>query len=477
MEQRKADKPAPRRRIRSAWTIAALMLLCVLLMMTYYFVQHRPDNVSSPVAQTDDRVVLRTEHESIVSITVVPVAYPAFTLVRDGETFVVEGSPDYPLKQADIETLVAYISSIEPAQVVGELTQLQADIEQFGFSEDSPRVTAHLKDGRVISFRFGADAPTEVPAVYFLLDHDPHLYTINSSVRDLFDRGLHFLHLVPEIAVEDASAVRSISVTSNGKDVALTRQADDKWRITSPFQYPVDDRSMDLIMEGVLALRLAVFAEDITEHTDLEKYGLAPDSPEILIAMDGKPEISLRLGKDIRGVGIYCEFEGAIYMATYLSVGFLQNLSAETLAFKGITDIPFEDVRKLEVRFQGLEYSYDILWYERVAPNNELMHGEDGQVLMDLEVTTEGKIVDAHLLTGFFERISSLRSAVSVPQDTAQPLDAPWLTIIIHDSSQRQMLAFHRMDEGISLLSLDDVVVCAFEEAALWAAINQLIGA
>ena len=464
------------RSARSIWSILALLLVCGLLVLTLYLVQRKPNNVPLPLAGMDEHQPLRTDPKDIASITVTPVADPAFTLVRDGDTFVLEGSPDYPLKPVDLENLIDHIALIEPAEVVGALSQLAEGAASFGLTDQSPHVAVRLVDGRTMGFRFGADAPTETPTVYFMLDNDPHVYTINRSIRDLFDRGLHFLHTVPDVAVADTSAIRSIEIEKDGRTTAVARSKHGDWRIATPNPYPVNDQAMGLLLDSIRNLRFAVFVEDITEHTDMETYGIAPTSPIVDITLENDQVMRLSLGQDIQGVGLYCAYEGAVYMASYMAVGPLQSLSVETLAFRGITEIDFPEMRKVEMQVQCLVYAYDILWYERIAANNALVYDEHGKVVMDVEVTSEGQVIDADVLIRFFERLSALRPVAAVSPDATYTMDAPWLTITIFGGSEQQMLAFHRMGDGKSMLSVDGVIVWAYDEAALQAAVNHLVG-
>lgn len=477
MAQRQRDLPDRRRVLkRSGAAIVGLLLLCVLLIAVLYLLDRKP-NVGLPIADAHEHTGLVVDRDSLLSVTVTPSTAAAYTLVREGDTFAVEGETDYPLKEVDLDNLIAHVHAIEQVDVVTELSELDMDLAEFGFTEGSPRVTAQLTGGGTLGFRFGADAPTENPTVYFLVDDDPHLYTINRSVRDLFDLGVNFLHTVPEIGFSDVQGIHSITVLNGGEQLVIEPDGTGNGSIVSPVRYPMDPLAMALLLDNISNLRLAVFVEDIDDQTDMQSYGLSDSSPSIRIVAENAPDLLLQLGNDIRGLGMHCAYDGAVYMATNMALAFVQTLDVESIAFRGITDIPFREVTRMEVASAGLTHAYDVLWYERIAPNNALTYDEHGQVVMDAEVTADGQIVDTSLLEGFHARLAAQRAEAFVEGAYDQPLAAPWLTIRIQAGARLQVLAFHHMGNDQSALTLDGVTLWSFNEAALQAAIQHLLGA
>ena len=159
--------------------------------------------------------------------------------------------------------MAEHVAAVTPAERVDEWIDTPLNRANFGFADNTVRVTAQLKDGRSIGFQFGADAPTETPSVYFLLDQDPYLYTMPASVRDLFDQGLHFLHTVPDISTADTSDILAISVSTSERSVRLL-SVGTTWALTEPLPYPASSDAMQRLLSTVQQLRLAYLLRILT---------------------------------------------------------------------------------------------------------------------------------------------------------------------------------------------------------------------
>ena len=54
-------------------------------------------------------------------------------------------------------------------------------------------------------------------------------------------------------------------------------------------------------------------------------------------------------------------------MVSYSALGVLHHLDVQGVAFQGVTDIPFADVKHVEIRTPELSRKYSVQWVERVA--------------------------------------------------------------------------------------------------------------
>lgn len=463
---------AHRLRERPLVAAAAALLLCAALGIALLALRRQPPAPPVvPIATV--RPLFEAQGGDILSIAVYPSAHPPYRLVRKDSGFSVQDQPDYPLKAQDVEHMVAWVCSVLPAGTVGELSALPGTPADYGLTDASARVEVALRDGRGMGFRFGSDAPTETPSTYFQMDGDANVYIVSAAMRDLFDRGLHFLHTVPDIAVADTGTITSVALSSGGRSVTLFKDDAQPWRLAFPQRYPADPAAVQQLLQHIASLRLAVFAQDIRPGTDLKPYGLDQPSAALDIRQAGANTLSLQLGRDINGVGVYCAYDGAVYMAAYTSVGFLQHTAAAQLAFPGVTGIPFEQIQRMEIGQNSTARAYDIAWVERVAPNNDLIYGDDGRVLMDAEITSSGKPVDPQPLTDFYGQLLSLRPAGALPDGTSLS-QTPWLVLRVQAQSGMHAMSFVSTGGGQSALVIDGAAMWRFEDAALQRALAVL---
>jgi hypothetical protein len=461
-----------RNRHRIWLRIGGLALLCLALIVALMMLKP-PKVLPLPQPKESLEAVFQTDIENIRSFTVYPLNYPAYTLVQLDGHFAVEGQPDYPLKETDITFMAEHVAAVTPTERVDEWIDTPLNRANFGFADNTVHVTAQLKDGRSIGFQFGADAPTETPSVYFLLDQDPYLYTMPASVRDLFDQGLHFLHTVPDISTADTSDILAISVSTSERSVRLL-SVGTTWALTEPMPYPASSDAMQRLLSTVQQLRLAVFVTDIDDQTNLSSYGLAQDTTTITTKRRDQASLVLELGADIHGIGAYCAYEGAIYMMSYSALGALHYLDVQSVAFQGVTDISFADVKHVEIRTPELSRKYSVQWVERVAPNNQLVLDENGQVQMDAKIMLEGTAVDADALTKFYQRLEAMQPAKPLSLDIDLP-PTPKLTISVYTKEDSRILSFYAMDDGTMALSMDGHVVWAYEGQAVEQALKMLL--
>ncbi|HSK68319.1 MAG TPA: DUF4340 domain-containing protein, partial [Candidatus Limnocylindria bacterium] len=196
----------------------------------------------------------------------------AFALVRQGDSFVVEGDPGFPLEEREVSLMVKDLTLLTAHEEAGEVTPGH-DLSPLGITENSPRVRAGYADGESVTLIFGDDAHSDIPADYLMLEGDSKVYLVSKETRDHFDRSLATLHPVPGIRFTPDLLDRMV-VAGDGAFTLARRGV--LWEITSPVRYPADAGKVSSLLRSVGNMRLAVWAGN-AEPGALAGFGLLPD--------------------------------------------------------------------------------------------------------------------------------------------------------------------------------------------------------
>lgn len=456
-------QPVKKKRNRPLKISQIVMILSGFLavLLVLYFLQRRP--VPPPPITPDISVTLidRSE-ESLVELEVNNSKGETFTLIRSDKGFTVSGQPEFEADENEIALMVKDFSLLVANELAGEVHTDEASLAQLGLGKDAPRAKATYQDGSSLTLVFGDSAQTEIPSDYLMVEGENQVYFVSPETREHFDRALSSIHIIPSINFNEA-LVDSIEV--NGEEDFVLSHREGLWELASPYRYPLDAAKVHQLLTGIGKMRFAQYygSED---ELDLKALGLNPPGRKLDIRLskstivgydkDGIPvdstevpaqTFSLALGDNIGQIGLYCLYEGKVYQATNVSMGFLRDMNILNLLSKSPVTLPLNRIEKLAVTKDGETREYDIDFVEKILPNNEVEQDKDGNVLYEPFITLKDEDVASDEFIREYLKLMALKHSGRLPEGYQPGSEHPTISYTFIWGEDSRELALFPFDD------------------------------
>lgn len=406
---------------KPAAVLLALIGLALLAFLAYelFFKKTLPQ----PSGENERVQLIKREADELLRMEVQSGKAEPFVLSRTTEGWEVEGKPDFEMDQNELNLMVKDLATLYANEFLGEIKTDTDSLESLGLGAGAPRVKASYLDGSEYTLVFGDSAQTEIPADYLMFEKDNKVYAVSVETRDHFDRNLESLHRIPKINF-NADLVDAVRF-QGARPFAVTQQ-EGLWEMVSPFLYPVDSTGMQALMTSIGNMRLALYAGEASAE-NLERFGLTEPkrtiifelSPSVIMGYekDGSPSgsldvgeqvFSIALGDDIGGIGLYCLYEGQIYQASNVSMGFLRDTGPETLLSPYPVTWPINRLERMVVVDALGTREYHLALTEKVLPNNQLARDQAGNILYEPDITKNGAGMDSREFMQEYLKLMSL---------------------------------------------------------------------
>lgn len=462
-----------------------LAVIIAALLAGAFFLFRRPKAPAPYIPSSNARhvVLVSVEPGQITSFSARPTYAEPYTLVARAETFVPPDTPDFVMDPNRLDVIIGSLSHIEAMDDFGPLVLMDDEtLEDFGLGTEAFVLEATYADGSSVRMHIGHRLHGELPLQYLMVEGSPNLYAISADIRDTFDRALNTLHHVPPINFTP-SLLHRLTITGN-QPLVLQHLEHDLWMMEEPFPYPADKQAMQQLLKSIGDMRLAAFVAPATEQ-NLLKYGFSQPKaavrfelkPSTITSVDDAGEVAgvrhveaqtvaLTFGDDASEFGWYCLYDGAIYQASDLSMGFLLQKSWRGFASTAPVDVPLSAVMRLRAEANGITQSFDIALTERVLPNNELLRDDMGDLLYDFAISQNGREIEPALVTQPYARLMQLQAMGSLPEAYV-PQGSPLLSLEIITPNYSRSVAFYRYDGLHAAMSVGGVFLHFVDMAAL----------
>ncbi len=251
-----------------------LVLLLVLIALGgYLYFVERPSQEREAEAK---KLVTLTKDD----VTGVTLAYPDRTIVLEKNADGHWRLTQPVTADADDPVVNNMLVAIAEADVSRTLDDVGDKLASYGLAPPEATVTLALKAGNVPPLKIGKT--TQVgSAAYLQKGDDPKVYigtmafqsAMKKQVKDLRDKSL--------MTFEDHD-VQKIALTKGGVTITAERVDPEKWRITTPGEYPADPAEIRALLASVRGLRVEDFVSD-DANPDLAKFGLV--DPQLRVAV------------------------------------------------------------------------------------------------------------------------------------------------------------------------------------------------
>lgn len=416
---------------KQALILSILLLATGLAVLLFVLLQKQTTHLPAPEAEDHTVSLIDKPVDSLVRLDITPGTAPPYTLIKLDGVWQVGGSPGFAVNQTQASLMARDFTILIANELLGRVHLDEESLATLGLGKDAPRAEGHYQDGSTTTLVFGLDAKTEPPSDYLLVVGSDEVYGVSPETRDHFDRHVNTLHTLPALAINQ-ELVSGIQFA--GDDPLVLGQADGWWQINSPVQYPVNQQTLSSLLDSISKMRMAVYAgDDSTEN--LDRYGLATPRRTITLYLgesiitqfgeDNQPvksqqvdaqTLTFSVGNNIDTLGFYCLYNGKIYQASNLSMGFLRDTGLLSLLSQTPGSLPINRLSTLTVQQENETLVYALELSEQVLPNNQLALDESGNTLYQPHITKNGEPYDSDAFSLSYVRLATIKSQGRLPE-------------------------------------------------------------
>lgn len=422
-----------------------LLIFGMLLVALCLYLLSRPAALPAPQAIEDTSVILyeHTEDE-LLSFTIEPTRGLPYTIRKSYSGYSIDNYPDYDINLELLRDMVDSIVYLQASENLGHFHEEDiVDLSMFGLDEGAFELTARFSDESEYTLRIGSRIPGDIPSDYAMLEGSSTIYSLSISIKEDLDVPVNWLHTLPSVNFTP-DLLERIQFTSPQENLVLTRAAENVWVMESPHSYPVSRSKMDALKSNIGKMRFASFVES-TDTADLSHYGL--DQPRLSVIFELAPStitsyssdmqtsqqiavdaqaIVMEVGSLIDGIGFYCLYNGAVYQASDLSMGFMLDASAEDYLSDYPVGLPLSTLDAFSITQEnGTTTLYRVELVEDIQSNNAVTTDSYGDTLYNFAFTDDaGHDVPSEQPMFLYSSLNALRStgiASPTKLDDAQP--------------------------------------------------------
>jgi hypothetical protein len=246
--------------------------------------------------------------------------------------------------------LTGALSSIDTDRMIDEHP---ASLDPYGLNATATEIDITAKGGKTTKLLIGSATPSGSDN-YAKLESDPKVYTIASSVKTGFDKGLDDLR-DKRLLSFNQNKLTSLTLAAKGPEIQFAKK-DGEWQIVKPKPMRADGLQVDDLVRKLLDMRM-----DLSGNYDPKdaatKFAAGSKIASATATDDrGTQSVEVRKSKD----DYYAKssvVDGVYKIASDIADGL--NKSAEDYRNKKVFDFGFNDVSKLEINGQTYDKTGD----------------------------------------------------------------------------------------------------------------------
>lgn len=137
--------------------------------------------------------------------------------------------------RADQDAVTTIVSSLNPVTADSIVEDKPSDLSKYGLTRPSLTVIVKEKNGKTDQFVFGDDVPAG-SLVYARSNSRPAVYTVSSSVKSSFDKGVNDLR-DKRLLTFDSNQLTRLELVSGKSDIEFGKNNQNEWQILKPKPY------------------------------------------------------------------------------------------------------------------------------------------------------------------------------------------------------------------------------------------------
>ena len=398
--------------------LLVLVLVGLLVFLIFRF-QTQEEQETGETQSSSEEVLLSL---SVDDINTIQIQNPSdgFTLVNQGDGFVIEGLEKLDVSSLNISNLTACFSNLTAQRKLLSLSEeteaetigdSQESLVQYGLDTPSYTVKIVTAEGTEEVLYLGDEAPNG-SSVYAL--YADGVYLLNDDILDSVSRHRYsFLNNeITEAEPEYTQAVITLSGSVRPSAITLEIQTvedeesteaeeteevvvsstEKEYKMTTPIEQTISEASASQVTEGLFSLYANSIEAVYPTEDELINFGLDDPYSVISVQMDGVESFTLKTSAPDSNNYVYLMREDSpmVYLVSSSRLSWL-TVQAEQLVQSVYQPVSLDEVAQLQVT--GTSASYDFV----------LSHSDDGTT-----VDCNGTQVDTELFEELYQTITAI---------------------------------------------------------------------
>ncbi|MBQ2954112.1 MAG: DUF4340 domain-containing protein [Clostridia bacterium] len=457
----KKNRRAPQRWERPLLIVLCAAVLAGILALTWRLSQ--PEPVSTTSAASTAETLYSSAAEDVVALTIQRSGEAAWSLVleEDSGRFRLDDADGFLLSEATTLEMQKAAATIICEQVLSsDPDEYGAHLAEYGLEPPDCTAVITFRDGTVRTLHVGSRTAHTSGWYYMMLSGDDRLFALGSgmvedlfvsreSLRDVTQPTLHKARIDRLTLRNGDGSVRAEWTLQCAIDET---DAAERWLITAPCTYPADSTAMTNLLANAANLRLGAYVAPATAE-NLTLYGF--DAPRQIIEIhmaegsigttswDGVysvtdwPEstVTFTIGGARSDMVDYVLYGDAIYVSSHFTMGVFITMDPADTMNRYLVLTALGNLASLAIEEKGVTSTYTLTRTEQVAPNNELVYDEDGNIVWDVHVvcrvttiaengealTVDGESPTYDAFAAAYTRLTGVAAAGRIPAD--DPVD------------------------------------------------------
>ena len=352
------------------------------------------------------------------------------------------GEDGFPLSEKTTAALLDAASILACEAVLTEdPSEYRDHLADFGLDNPKYEATVTYADGVAAHLSIGNPGAENNAWYYMTIEGDDRLFSASRGMVESLFVSRDSLREVQSPVIHKARIDRlTLTAPDSTIEWALhghitDTDVADKWFITAPYTYPADADAMTTLLANAANLRLGAYVAPATAE-NLTLYGF--DAPRLTIDIhmaagtiavtgaDGAaqatdfPEgtVTFVIGGEKSDMVDYVRVGDSIYISSHFTIGVFMDFDVAATMSRYPVQTALGNLAELSSHTGDATTTYTLTRTEQVAPNNDLVTDEDGNVLYDVAVTRNSEIVDYAAFETAYNALTLVKVSGTLPAGT-----------------------------------------------------------
>ena len=389
----------------SLLVVLALLGLMIFLMVRF---QSGEEQEEQTVGSSQEETVLMQVAADAINTLSIENPSDSFTLVNEGDGFVVEGLEGVSVSSLNVNNLVDLFAPLTAQRQLlsaEELTVGDSSEQLMQYGLDNPEYIIRIvtTDGAELTLELG-DAALDGSSVYAL--YEGGVYLISDDILDSVSKTRYsFLdNEITEVepsdydkaVIELSGTVRPQTITLEidtveSEDEAVVSSTEKQYTLTTPTVQTITEASASQVTDGLYSLYANQIAAVIPTEEQLAEYGLDEPYSVVSVSIDGVEQFTLRASERNSNNYVYMTKDGSpfVYLVSASRLSWL-TVQVEQLTQSVYEPVELDELSSLTV--ESADQSYTFL----------VTQGEEQTV------TGNGEEVDSELFAELYRTITAI---------------------------------------------------------------------
>lgn len=396
----------------SLLVVLALLGLMIFLMVRF---QSGEEQEEQTVGSSQEETVLMQVAADAINTLSIENPSDSFTLVNEGDGFVVEGLEDVSVSSLNVNNLVDLFAPLTAQRQLlsaEELTVGDSGEQLMQYGLDNPEYIIRIvtTDGAELTLELGNSA-LDGSSVYAL--YEGGVYLISDDILDSvsktrysfldneitevepsdYDKAVIELSgtVRPQTITLEIDTVESEEETESSEDEAVVSSIEKQYTLTTPTVQTITEASASQVTDGLYSLYANQIAAVNPTEEELAAYGLDEPYSVVSVSIDGVEQFTLRASERNSNNYVYMTKDGSpfVYLVSASRLSWL-TVQVEQLTQSVHEPVELDELSSLTV--ESTDQSYTFL----------VTQGEEQTV------TGNGEEVDSELFAELYRTITAI---------------------------------------------------------------------